>query len=150
MTCEIGYEELAALAAGDLPPDRSEQLRDHLAGCDACRRRLDAIEEVDTRLTRLRQHVPAAGAVLETRRLLSREVRGTGGQEVMTLEDVAEFLRVSVEDLSEAVPELPAFEIGGRIRVRRTKLIEWIEQRERAYARSRIESEVAGSLAGVI
>ena len=68
----------------------------------------------------------------------------------MTLDEVAEFLRVSLEELGEVVGELPAFELAGRVRVRRTKLIEWIEKRERAYARGRIESEVAGILAGVI
>ena len=53
----------------------------------------------------------------------------------MTLEEVAEFLRISGDELGEIVEELPAFELGGRIRVRRAKLLEWIQQRERDYSR---------------
>jgi len=147
MKCEVTHEELAAFAAGDLPSERTGQLEQHLATCAECRRRLEAIEALDVRLRSLPRLEPSAGAALRARRLLSREVRPA--PEVMTLDEVADFLRVSLNDLGEIVAEMPAFELAGRVRVRRTKLIEWIEKRERAYARSNIESEVACILAGI-
>jgi len=148
MKCEVTYEELSALAAGDLAAERTGQLEQHLPTCAECRRRLDAIGALDARLRSLRRLEPSAAVTLRARRLFSRELRAA--PEVMTLGEVAEFLRVSLDDLGEIVAELPAFELAGRVRVRRTKLIEWIEKRERAYARSNMESEVAGILAGVI
>lgn len=150
MDCNVTYEELAAFAVGDPAPERAREIERHLPSCEHCRRRLKAIESVDARLRMLPRLEPRAGAVLETRRVLSREVRGGGAPEIMTLEEVADFLRVSVDDLEDVASELPAFELGGRIRVRRSRLIEWIEKRERSYARSATESEVAGILAGLM
>ena len=147
MKCNVTYEELAALAAGDLPEDRAAELQAHAAECDHCRERLGRIRSVDAGLLSLRREEPSAHAVLEARRALSRELGRSGPPEVMTLEEVAEFLRV--DDLGEVVEHLPAFEIAGQVRVRRAKLLEWIESRERAFARSSIESEVAGILAGL-
>ena len=83
------------------------------------------------------------------RRALSREVRGVP-PEIMTLDEVAEFLRVSVDDLEEVATDLPAFEIGGQVRVRRSKLVQWVEARARTYARQRAETEVHGILAGLM
>jgi len=144
MECETSYEELSAFAAGD-----AEHLGDHVRTCAACRARLAALRRVDRDLRLLQQPGPSAGAVLATRRLIARETRGAGGPEIMTLSEVAEFLRVPPDALAEVADDLPAFEIGGQVRVRRTRLIEWIAERERSYARSRAESEVAQALTGL-
>ncbi len=149
MPCEHTCEELAALAAGDLPPARAEELSEHAAGCPDCRRRIEALERTDAALAALRPAAPPAAAVLAARRALAREVRGAG-PEVMTLEEVARFLRVSPGELSDLVGELPAFEIAGRLRVRRSRLVAWIEEREKQFARGRLESEVAHILAGAV
>ena len=147
MTCEVSYEELSEFAAAEMTEGRASEVRRHLAGCEACRRRLRTLGAVDSRLRMIRPQQPPAEAVLQTRRLLSRETGRAGAPDVMTLEEVAEFLRI--DDLAEAVDDLPAFEIAGQVRVRRVKLLEWIEGRERAFARSTLESEVAGILAGL-
>ena len=39
------------------------------------------------------------------------------------------------DELDEIAEELPAFELAGRLRVRRQRLMEWIEHREQSYAR---------------
>ena len=85
-----------------------------------------------------RYHAPVyhfARAVLAARRAVSRVLRRPHTPEVMTLDEVAAFLRVGPDELAEVVELLPAFELAGRIRVRRARLIEWIEQRERDYTR---------------
>lgn len=148
MDCELSYEELAAYASDGLAPERAAEVEKHVGGCAECRRRLSAIREADARLRALPRLRPSAGALLRTRRALSEELRGRSVPEVMTLEEVAAFLRVEPADLRDVVSELPAFEVGGRIRVRRAKLIEWIERRERVHARSTAESDVARILAG--
>ncbi|MHC4502557.1 MAG: zf-HC2 domain-containing protein [Planctomycetota bacterium] len=148
MGCEISYEELAAFAAGDCGmPGRSE-IEEHLARCDRCRDRLDALRDVDSALGALPRAEPSARAVLEARRALSRELRGGSSPEIMTLDEVAEFLRLTPDQLEEIASGLPAFELAGQIRVRRERLVEWVEQRELVYVRRNIESSVARSLAG--
>ncbi len=144
MQCEISYEDLAAYAVGD-----AEHLGEHVRTCPACRERLAAMDRVDRDLRLLPRPEPSAGAVLAARRAVARESRGTGGPEVMTLAEVAEFLRVPPDALADVVGELPAFEVGGQVRVRRARLVEWVAERERAYTRGRAESEVARALAGL-
>ena len=147
--CDVSYEELSALTLGDLDDARSAAVKEHVSTCDYCRRRLRALEALDATLGRLRAVEPPPSAVLHARRSIAQLVRGPGAREIMTLPEVADFLRVSTEELEGVASELPAFELGGQVRVRRSKLIEWIEQRERVYARSAIQSEVAGIIAGV-
>ena len=144
MECDISYEDLAAFAAGD-----AEHLVEHVRTCPACRERLAAMERVDRDLRLLPRPEPSAGAVLAARRAVARETRGVAGPEIMTLAEVTEFLRVPPDALAEVAGELPAFEIGGQVRVRRARLIEWIAGRERAYAKALAESEVARLVANI-
>ncbi len=148
MRCEIAYEELAAFAAGDCEIPGKREIEEHLAGCSRCRERLEALREVDTALGSLRRAEPSARAVLEARRALSREVRGGPEPAIMTLDEVAEFLRLTPDQLEEIAEGLPAFELAGQLRVRRERLVEWVEQRELVFLRRNIESSVARSLAG--
>jgi len=148
--CDVTYEELARLADGEFDPERAGELGEHVKSCGACRQRLDALEKADAALGSLPRLQPSASAVLKTRRLLSREVRGGAEPEIMTLDEVAEFLRISLDELEEVVLELPAFELAGQLRVRRGRLLEWIEARERAYTRSSAQSEVARILSDAL
>jgi len=141
--CNVPYEQLARFAAEELNPEQARTIEEHMESCAACRCRLDALEAVDAALSGLPRMEPSASAVLATRRALSQEVRGAAAPEVMTLDEVAEFLRISLDELEEVVLELPAFELAGQLRVRRSKLVEWVAARERAYARSTAASEVA-------
>lgn len=51
-------------------------------------------------------------------------------QEVWTLEEVAQFLRISMDDLELELDTLPVFAVGAQVRVRRQALMEWIQSRE--------------------
>jgi len=148
MNCNMTYEELAAFASGDLDAGREAEIRNHLEQCDTCRKRLEALNEADAALRALRPVRPPASAILATRRALGEAADGAGGAEIMTLDEVGEYLRVTPKQLGEVVGELPAFELAGRIRVRRTKLIEWIEQRERSYTRRAAASWAARAVRG--
>ena len=143
MSCDVIYEELAAFASGDIDEQRREQLEQHISQCGHCRRRLEAIGKTDALLQTLAPLQPGRSAVLAARRAVSEQTRGARAPEIMTLAEVAVFLRVTPEQLGEVVDELPAFELGGQIRVRRTKLVEWVEQRERDYAREAAAGWVA-------
>jgi len=140
--CEIAYEQLAALAAGDLEGDVRAQLSQHVEQCERCRSRLSALAEADEALASVRPVTPPAEALLAARRAISDELRSRA-PEIMTLEEVGEFLRVTPEQLGEIVEELPAFEIAGQIRIRRARLTQWLEQRERDYTRQSAASWAA-------
>ena len=142
MTC-ISHETLAQFAVGDMDTGDVSDVEAHIRSCPECRRRLEAVRKVDTALCLLRRAEPSAQALLDTRCLISEEIRIPQASEIMTLDDVAEFLRIGPGELEEIVEELPAFELAGEIRIRRTKLLDWIEHRERQYLRQTIESRTA-------
>ena len=108
----------------------------------------EALAAVDALLTAAAPYQPPAAAVLAARRAIAAEIRQADLAEVMTLEEVAAFLRIDPDDLGEILAELPAFELAGRVRVRRERLIEWIRRRERDYARKAAASWAANAIRG--
>jgi len=145
MTDELTIRELARFAAGELPPPRArqvERLLDEAAAAPA------ALDRADRALRELVEAPPPARAVLAARRAVAEQLRPTPAREIMTLDEVAEFLRLGPDEMDEVADELPAFELAGRLRVRRARLIEWIEHRERRYAAGRAQSQVARLLSG--
>ena len=143
MNCETTYEELSGLARDELDVRRCDELREHLVACETCRRRLAALNRTDEVLKSLPPFTPPAEAILAARRALVPEIRPEPASEIMTLEQTAEFLRITPGQLGEIVEELPAFELAGQIRLRRETLLKWIEQRERDYSRQANQSWAA-------
>jgi hypothetical protein len=91
------------------------------------------------------RRAPSPAGLLDARRALSQSIddrRPPGEHDVMSLEEVARYLRISEEDLEAIADQLPTFEIAGRIRVRRARLVEWIEQRELLQMRERMRGEL--------
>lgn len=134
--CQVGDEELAAFAAGDLPEDRQRTLADHAATCEHCARRLHALSSVDSALSQfMQQPVPDTTAQRVFGRVLQSAPVPTV-PEILTLREAAAFLRISEEDLQDLLDELPVFELGGQLRIRAQRLRQWIEQRELSYQRN--------------
>ena len=143
MNCEITNEDLAAFAIGESEPGREAEIREHIINCTSCHQRIKALEQTDTLLESLKPTAPSVSAILSARRSLSEIIHGSQVSEIMTLEETANFLRITSEQLGEIVEDLPAFELAGQIRVRRARLVEWIQRRERDYNRQVSESWVA-------
>jgi hypothetical protein len=139
MTCEVSFFELSEYQAGH----KSDRLEKHITECEICRRRIATLTQMDQSLRTFDLQKLSDQAALQIRKTLSREIRGSACPEIMTLTDVANFLRLSPTQLEEIIDELPAFELAGQIRVRRTRLIDWIEQRERDFFQTNIESAMA-------
>lgn len=134
INCGITYDRLTALAAGDLEEKDQTEIQKHISRCPQCQKRMVMIKEADSTLQSLSPVKPAAAAVLMARRAISEVTRNASRIEIMTLDEVADFLRITPDELGEIVEQLPAFELAGRIRVRRARLIEWIQQRERDFS----------------
>ena len=141
--CEVTYEELAAFAAGDLGARRHSEINEHLLRCERCRDRLDALERADKALEDLTPARPSPSAIASVRRALAHAADAEAAPQVMTLDQVAGFLQITTDQLGEIAETLPAFELAGQIRVRRARLVEWIEQRERQYSRNAAASWAA-------
>lgn len=135
MPCDVTYEELAAYTAGDVSPARENELAEHVVLCAECSERVDALQLADASLGALRPLPPPPSAILDARRAALEPGARAPAPEVMTIDDVADFLRLSPDDLAAMGDQLPAFELAGQIRVRRSRLLEWIAQRERDFAR---------------
>jgi len=135
MACNVTSEELSAWKAGDLPASRASRIATHLTACPSCRSRLATLKEAGLLLSSLRMPVPSADALLAARRRLDEVTRAGISSEIMTLEEAAQFLRLTPAQMDELAEELPAFELAGQIRIRRQKLLEWVKQRERGYTR---------------
>ena len=105
-----------------------------------------AWRETDRILHGLKRAEPPAAGLLEVRRALAAVIRPPRHHDVMTLDDVRDMLRLSPAELEQIVPELPLFELAGQLRIRRQRLIEWIDGREQAFARARAQTELECSL----
>jgi len=137
-------QQLAEYAAGQADDAAARRIEQHLEQCPACRRRLAALRQADRALAALAADGPSPAALLATRRALRRQTRpDPTAPEVMTLDEVAAFLRLSPAEMDAVADELPAFELAGCVRVRRDRLIQWIEQRERDHLRDTIAGRVA-------
>ena len=147
MSCSLTYEELAEYTAGDALPRRAVEIAAHLEQCAECRRRIQVLWGADESLRAYAHEALPEGAALEAWRAIAQEAQARD-PEIMKLDDVAVFLRVPLDSLERVVGDLPTFEVGGHIRVRRTKLMEWIEQRERRHKMVIAQSQLAHVLAG--
>lgn len=140
MDCSTCEELLSRFEKGELDTEETKAVEGHLASCADCRHVLDEYRSLSNLsatdsgpLLEADRAQRALSAILDE---LAIHTTVDALPEVMTIEEVAAFLRVEPDDLDVELDTLPAFEIGGRLRVRRSRLLEWIEERERK-ARSR-------------
>ena len=130
-TAHPSEEDLAALADGQLSGDAELAARRHIESCPRCCGVLQGHRRLDGLLAALPVHQPGREVLDRVRRqVLPR----TPAEAILTLEEVAALLRLDEEAMALIVDDLPAFELAGRIRVRRDRLDEWIDARQRQYA----------------
>lgn len=148
MRCEVTRERLSAWTAGDLEPPQAAELERHVAGCATCRERLAGLRALDQTLAELANQPAPAAAVERARASLAGQLGAGAPPEIMTLDEVAAYLRLEPEQLETLLPELPLFALAGTLRMRRSRLLAWIESRERRFTHDRIRHELADLLAG--
>ena len=116
-----------------LDGDRPRGLAGHLGTCRACAAELRRLRRAMATLRASSLVPPVPGA----RERLLREIGDAPAAEIFDLETLADFLRIPPRELEPFLDEIPAFEIAGRLRFRRSSVERWIEERERAYAQGR-------------
>ena len=103
---------------------------------------------VEEKIAAAAQELPvlamAAESELRIRLALDRELAG-GSRDfgpVLTVEDLARYLRVPVGDIYEQLEELPAFEFAGEVRFLRASIDDWIREREKRFRRQMVDSSL--------
>lgn len=139
------YADLSRLLAGELTAEEAEKVRALLEKDEEARAVLATMRRIAESAGRMPCPPPAAVATMRTKAAV-REAIGVGKPKafgpVLTLDEVAEYLKVERAMVEEMLDELPAFEFGGKVRLRLDSLEAWIRGRERQYS-SGIEAERA-------
>jgi anti-sigma factor RsiW len=147
MSCTVEPVVLLAYLDGELADDERPRLEAHLQHCAECAGRLAQLRRSGQALQE-EAHADLPDAV---RRRLGRTLGGAAAPdawpEVMALEEVARYLGITLDELDRLAADLPAFEVAGRIRVRRSELGKWIARREQDYAAQRLRTETTRGLA---
>ena len=146
MPCTVDPLRLVAWLDGDLRRDAARRMAAHVAACPACRDRVAALTlQTETLRAEIGSDVPAA-VLARLGHVLPAADTGAAWPEVLTLAEVARYLRVALDDLDQVATDIPAFEVAGQIRVRRTELVKWIARREQDHAAQCLRAETTRSL----
>ena len=136
MDCHRVEELLSSYVNDELTEELSVALSEHLRDCSSCR----LVEEELLALRSLCKQ-DSRPSLADTKafdllaniksQVASEKEMASADNEILTMEEAAAFLRVSPRDLEEEFDTLPVFMIGNKLRVRRSQLLLWVEERER-------------------
>ncbi|MBN2053778.1 zf-HC2 domain-containing protein [bacterium] len=127
---EMACAALEAYHDGELVGASAAAFEAHLAVCGSCRRRLAALRTLGATLRDTFGCRLPEDADLRIRRSIHRSIAPVP-EEILDLEGVAALLRIPVHEVVEILDSLPAFELCGRLRFRRDKVLAWMGERER-------------------
>lgn len=133
--CDNYRELLPEFLEGALGADRATDVAMHLADCDECRKELHFVRDLTSAARRLPQPRPDDNVVLRMMEAVCRSetpARRTEFGPVLSVEELAEYLRVDAETLKPYLDDIPCFELGGKPLYRRKTVEEWIRQKEQS------------------
>jgi hypothetical protein len=95
--------------------------KQHMRGCEACQL---AFARLCRELGEIDMPVPDGGyrAVAEAIKLINRQEPSAARDEIMTIEEVAEWLKVSYHSIVSTLHQLPHFVVDGNVRFNRRLL----------------------------
>ena len=74
MKCEVAQDQIVLLGYGELPDELTDGLEQHLAGCENCRRELNALHALEDHLALLPVIEPSPNLVAQSRMRLDEEL----------------------------------------------------------------------------
>jgi len=145
LDCTYVQELLSAFEKKELEQDLYEEVCQHVDTCNDCSLLLEkyrtlsqltlSFQNVDSQPSFSSEEMfrePPQEMLKEIRLNIEKEeALATVDNEVLTFREVAAFLRISEDDLEKDVSNLPFFEIGGRLRIRRSCLLQWVQEQEK-------------------
>ena len=142
--CEPYRGWLSEYEAGELTRPLADQVEQHLSGCPTCRRLLASLRRTAAMVEQLADEPPARSMSVrvlgQVHELLAPDL--AEAPEILTREELARFLRVSADALAEVIDTIPGFDIGGEVRFRKERVLEWIQEREHQRDRRAIYSQL--------
>ena len=74
MKCEVAQDQIVLMGYGELPDELTDGLEQHLAGCENCRRELNALRAMDEHLALLPVIEPSPNLLTQSRMRLDEEL----------------------------------------------------------------------------
>lgn len=135
-----------------LHEEDAEEMRNftiHVAGCKKCN---SLWKELRKSFSKIEYPIPSGGnralntalSFLNHNASLSHSDTEKQSSEILTVEDVAKYLKVDVESVLKNIPDIPYFVFNGNIRIRKKALDEYIEDLEKKTTRT--ASQFSGSI----
>lgn len=122
MNCNIMKGPLVAYVYEDISQKDKLLLEKHLASCPKCSVELQKLQETQLSCNYW-QEQPVNENLLHNTFLKTKP-------EILTPEELAVYLRISVSEIINSVDNIPHFKIGKSIRFRRETIQQWIKQIE--------------------
>ena len=137
--CTSYVDLLSPFERDELDGELHRRVHDHLATCPSCAEAVRQYRELSA-LVESARSAPVDDVPRSLIRSLKKELQNSRSDEVdgsppplpeiLTLDEVAAYLRIEIDDLEDEIATMPVFELGGRIRMRRSALLEWINDKE--------------------
>jgi hypothetical protein len=104
--------------------------KEHLAGCSLCQ---EKFHQLCNDLMEIEMEVPDGGftAVNEAVKIVEKPVATDAGDEILTPDEVADWFKVSRQNIMNMVHLLPHFVIDGKIRFERSALKSFLQKQGR-------------------
>jgi len=131
MNCDAFFAVKHDLLDGRLSADEADDAREHAERCEACGSDLAELERLQRDLREsASEPLPPTVHIRALRALLVAAERSVSPPAIMTVPEVAAYLRVSEPAVRAALVAIPHFTVAGETRVRREGLERWIEREE--------------------
>lgn len=160
MTCEDVTEQIVAFLDGEVSPDTHAEIAEHLAVCSQCQQEAESLRaasqlvrslapiqpseawdlslqrklmahrcrELTDELIRIRHIAEELSARLAALEQAEMDLRAE--HDLMTVEELAAYLRVSPQKVYEMLDDIPHIELNYEIRFRRSSVDQWLKLRE--------------------
>ena len=126
------FAELAWAPPSELTPEEEAEVAAHRETCAACAAEINDVDILRDVLVGGDgdEEEPPGPELLERVKSRLAQAAPAPTAEVLTIEELAQLLRVPVDEVYAHLGELPAFEFAGRVRFRRAAVERWIEEQE--------------------
>ena len=120
---------------GELDPALEREFQIHLSVCSGCQENYEELLTVRKSLEGVRDLELPEETDLRLRNRFHREILTVAHEEeILDIEGVASLLQLPVKEIISMIDTLPSFEVAGRIRFRRDRILSWIKEQEQKHS----------------
>lgn len=122
MKCKDAKQNLMAYLYGECSKECTDEIKKHIASCPRCKHELEDFNEIRELCTQW-SDVPIDKKLMYNTFLKTKP-------EILTLEELATYLRVTPEEILDNLHNIPHIKIGKSIRFRRETITKWLRSIE--------------------